>query len=102
MFTLLSSVYRKRILGKQARVVWSIGVIGAVVLLATVGPSESDAAGLGDRWGVWDFIDGGLADPTAYGDVINNGTALTAKGELHRARATGQQVRRDGRVTAWR
>ncbi len=48
MFTLLSSVYRKRIIGKQARVVWSIGVIGAVVLLATVGPSESDAAGLGE------------------------------------------------------
>ena len=47
MFTLLSSVYRKRIIGKQARGGWSIGVIGAVALLATVGPIESDAAGLG-------------------------------------------------------
>ena len=46
MLTLLS-VYRKRIIGKQARVEWSIGVIGAVALLATVGPIESDAAGLG-------------------------------------------------------
>ena len=41
---LLSSIYRKRIIGKQARVEWSIGVIGAVALLATVGLIESDAA----------------------------------------------------------
>ena len=44
---LLSSIYRKRIIRKQARVEWSIGVIGAVALLATVGLIESDAAGLG-------------------------------------------------------
>ena len=44
MFTLISSVYRKRIIGKQAREGWSIG---AVALLATVWPIESDAAGLG-------------------------------------------------------
>jgi hypothetical protein len=34
-------------------------------------------------WGVWNGVDGGRADPNFYGDVANNGSALTAKGRLH-------------------
>jgi hypothetical protein len=38
-------------------------------------------------WGVWDAVDGGVAGANDYGDVTNDGTNLTAKGFLHRARA---------------
>ena len=46
-----------------------------------------DQLGLGDTWGVWDFVDGGAGDVNGYGDVTNDGSALTAKGRLHRQRA---------------
>jgi hypothetical protein len=46
-----------------------------------------DELGLSDTWGVWDFVDGGGNDPNAYGDVTNDGSALTTKGKLHRERA---------------
>ena len=45
-----------------------------------------DALNLGDTWGVWDLIDGGAGEANSYGDVQNNGTGLTPKGALHRAR----------------
>ena len=48
---------------------------------------DLDALGLGDTWGVWDLIDGGDGEENSYGDVQNDGTALTPKGALHRARA---------------
>ena len=39
-------------------------------------------------WGVWDSWDCGIGeDKNFYGDVAPNGTALTPKGQLHRARA---------------
>ena len=47
---------------------------------------DLDALGLGDTWGVWDLIDGGVGEENSYGDVQNDGTALTPKGALHRAR----------------
>lgn len=53
-----------------------------------------DAQGLGSTWAVWDFADGGDADPNYYGDVLNNGTGLTPKGRLHQARAQSQGERR--------
>eukprot|EP01045_Picozoa_sp_COSAG04_P056696 COSAG04_NODE_26616_length_292_cov_2.404145_1_plen_41_part_10 len=28
-----------------------------------------DQLGLGDTWGVWDFVDGGAGDVNGYGDV---------------------------------
>ena len=40
--------------------------------------------GLNGTWGVWDSFDGGLYDANYYGDCLNNGTGLTAKGALHR------------------
>ena len=46
-----------------------------------------DELGLTDTWGVWQLVDGGVGDPNDYGDGTNDGTALTAKGQLHRARA---------------
>ena len=52
-----------------------------------LGGGGLDQRGLGDTWGVWDFVDGGAGDVNGYGDVTNNGRALTAKGRLHRQRA---------------
>ena len=45
--------------------------------------------GLGGTWGVWAGVDGGTAAPpnNFYGDLVSDGTGLTAKGQLHRARA---------------
>ncbi len=40
-----------------------------------------------DHYAVWDAVDGGTADTNYYGDLHNNGSSLTAKGLLHRARA---------------
>jgi hypothetical protein len=39
---------------------------------------------------VWDFVDGGTGDSNQYGDALNDGTGLTAKGKLHRAQAQKQ------------
>ena len=53
--------------------------------------ADLDALGVGNTWGVWDFCDGGIGDFNSYGDVTNDGTALTRKGTLHRARALQEQ-----------
>mmetsp|Transcript_7051 Transcript_7051/g.20837 ORF Transcript_7051/g.20837 Transcript_7051/m.20837 type:complete len:175 (+) Transcript_7051:2-526(+) len=45
-----------------------------------------NALGL-SSWGVWDLIDGGVGDPNEYGDVLNNGSGLTRKGQIHAAHA---------------
>lgn len=40
--------------------------------------------GVNGTWGVWDFVDGGLEDGhNNYGDALNDGSGLTAKGKLH-------------------
>jgi hypothetical protein len=38
-------------------------------------------------WGTWDFVDGGSSQSNPYGVLCNNGTVLTPKGALMRARA---------------
>jgi hypothetical protein len=44
--------------------------------------------GLSNTWAVWAAVDGGLGGtPNYYGDLLTNGTGLTSKGQLHRARA---------------
>ena len=46
--------------------------------------------GLEGTWGVWAAVDGGAGASALgnyYGDLLANGTGLTAKGWLHRARA---------------
>lgn len=53
--------------------------------------ADLESLGLGGHsWGVWDAVDGGAAQPNLYGDLLSNGTGLTAKGTLHRGRALGQ------------
>ena len=49
--------------------------------------STLQKVGLDGTWAVWQFVDGGLRDGNDYGDVTNDGTALTRKGQLHAARA---------------
>ena len=46
-----------------------------------------DTLGLTGTWAVWQFVDGGLKDLNAYGDALNDGSGLSKKGNLHRARA---------------
>lgn len=47
--------------------------------------------GLMGTWGVWAAVDGGteegVSPPNYYGDLLGNGTGLTAKGRLHKQRA---------------
>ncbi len=38
-------------------------------------------------WSIWDFADGGPGERNPNGDVNNDGTGLTRKGEIHRAEA---------------
>ena len=54
--------------------------------------ADLDALGLGDTWGVWDLCDGGGGDINSYGDITNDGSALTRKGALHRARALRERA----------
>jgi hypothetical protein len=56
---------------------------------------QSGCCSNGTSWGVWSGLDGGLLDnANFYGDVWANGTGLTAKGQLHRARALADVERR--------
>ena len=57
--------------------------------------ADLDALGVGDTWGVWDLCDGGVGDQNSYGDITNDGSALTRKGALHRARALKERALRE-------